>query len=93
MKLIAQHPYVKIERKITNLEQIKIEHSRTIYLYDNKVVTQNREFPISVVTDFSYREIANQGGVLYLHTLGGLYTYQVKTSPEAFITAYKFYFK
>ena len=54
MKLIAQHPYIKIERKVTNLEQIKIEHSRMIYLYEHKVVTQNREFPISVVMDFSY---------------------------------------
>ena len=43
--------------------------------------------------DFSYREIANQGGILYLHTLQGVYTYIVKSSPEAFITAYRAYFK
>lgn len=93
MKLISQHPYIKIERKVTSLEQIEIEHSRVIYLYDEKVVTQNREFPISIVTDFSYREIANHGGMLYLHTLSGLYTYQVKSSPKEFITMYKSYFK
>lgn len=93
MKCIAQHPYIKIERKLTGLEQIQIEHSRVIYLYEEKVVTQNREFPIGVVTDFSYKKIANEGGVLYLYTLGGMYTYQVKSSPEEFIAAYKEYFK
>jgi hypothetical protein len=93
MSLIAQHPYIKIERKVTSIEQFEIEHDRIIYLYNNKVVTQNREFPIKDVMDFSYREIANQGGILYLHTLQGVYTYIVKSSPEAFITAYRAYFK
>ena len=93
MSLIAQHPYIKIERKVTSIEQFEIEHDRIIYLYNDKVVTQNREFPIKVVMDFSYREIANQGGILYLHTLQGVYTYIVKSSPEAFITAYRAYFK
>ena len=69
MKLIAQHPYIKIERKVTSLEQFEIEHNLIIYLYNDKVVTQYREFSIKDVMDFSYREIANQGGILYLHTL------------------------
>ncbi|MFZ0446874.1 MAG: hypothetical protein WAM95_20020 [Bacillus sp. (in: firmicutes)] len=93
MSLIAQHPYIKTERKVTSIEQFEIEHDRIIYLYNDKVVTQNREFPIKDVMDFSYREIANQGGILYLHTLQGVYTYIVKSSPEAFITAYRAYFK
>ncbi|KAA9012849.1 hypothetical protein [Niallia endozanthoxylica] len=93
MSLIAQQPYIKTERKVTSIEQFEIEHDRIIYLYNDKVVTQNREFPIKDVMDFSYREIANQGGILYLHTLQGVYTYIVKSSPEAFITAYRAYFK
>ena len=93
MSLIAQHPYIKTERKVTSIEQFEIEHDRIIYLYNDKVVTQNREFPIKDVMDFSYREIANQGGILYLHTLQGVFTYIVKSSPEAFITAYRAYFK
>ena len=93
MSLIAQHPYIKTERKVTSIKQFEIEHDRIIYLYNDKVVTQNREFPIKDVMDFSYREIANQGGILYLHTLQGVYTYIVKSSPEAFITAYRAYFK
>lgn len=93
MKLIAQHPYVKVERKVTAFQQIEVEHSRVIYLYEDKVVTQNRAFPIQIVTDFSYREIVNQGGMLYLHTLRGVYMYQVKCSPKDFIAAYKAHFK
>lgn len=93
MGLIAQHPYIKIERKVTNLEQFEIEHNRIIYLYNDKVVTHHREFPIKDVMDFSYRKIANQGGILYLHTVQGVYTYIVKYSPEAFITAYRAHFK
>lgn len=93
MSLIAQHPYIKIERIVTSIEQFEIEHDRIIYLYNDRVVTQNREFPIKNVMDFSYREIANQGGILYLHSLQGVYTYIVKSSPEAFITAYREYFK
>ncbi|WP_339199153.1 hypothetical protein MKY27_07575 [Solibacillus sp. FSL R5-0449] len=93
MNLIAQHPYFKVERTVTGTEQFEIEHDRIIYLYNDKVVTQNREFPINIVMDFSYRKIANQGGILYLHTLQGVYTYIVKSSPEAFIHAYRAYFK
>ncbi|KGR80045.1 hypothetical protein [Ureibacillus manganicus] len=93
MSLIAQHPYIKTERKVTRFEQFEIEHERIIYLYTDKVVTQYREFPIMDVMDFSYREIANQGGILYLHTLQGVYPYVVKSSPEAFITSYRAYFK
>ena len=44
MSLIAQHPYIKIERKVTSIEQFEIEHDRIIYLYNDKVVTQNSEF-------------------------------------------------
>lgn len=93
MSLIAQHPYIKIERKVTSNEQLEIEHDRIIYLYSDKVVTHYREFPIKDVMDFSYRKIADQGGILYLHTLQGVFTYIVKHSPEAFITAYRAYFK
>jgi len=93
MFLIAKHPYIKIERKVTRIGQYEIEHSRCIYLYNDRVVTQNREFPMNDVMDFSYRKIINHGGILYLHTIQGIYTYIVKSSPEDFIKAYKSNFK
>lgn len=93
MQLIAKHPYIKTEKKMTSIGQHEIEHDRCIYLYDEKVVTEHRTFPIEDVMDFSYRKILNHGGMLYLHTRQGVYTYIVKDSPESFIEAYRAYFK
>ena len=93
MTLITQHPYIKIERKIDGLTQVHIEHSRMLYLYADKDVSAYVEFPINVVTDFSYRPTSGSSGMLYLHTLRGVYPYQVKQSPEAFIAQYRAYFK
>lgn len=93
MDLIAQHPYIKTERKVTSTGKYEIEDQRHIYLYKDKVVTEHREFPIEYVMDFSYREVANQGGLLYLHAAQGVFSYVVKTSPANFIKAYQEHFK
>lgn len=93
MDLIAQHPYIKTERKITSTKKYEVEHDRWIYLYRDKVVTQNREFPIDDVMDLSFREIKAQGGILYLHTNQGVFAYIVKSAPSSFIAAYKKHFK
>lgn len=92
MELIAQQPYVKVEKKVDGLAQVITESNRMIYLYREKVVTQHREFPIHIVSGFSYRPIANEGGTLYLHSTRGVFAYTVKSSPEAFIRAYQDFF-
>ncbi|UJL46295.1 hypothetical protein KFZ58_18405 [Virgibacillus sp. NKC19-16] len=89
MYLIAEQPYIKIEREVSSLEQRDIELNRTIYLYDEKVVTQHHEFPANEVFDMSYRFIGGEGGILYIHTSTGVFPYTVKSSPEAFVKAYK----
>jgi len=89
MKLIAEQPYIKVQREVSSVEQIKIEHERTIYLYEEKVVTQNRKFPIDEVIDMSYRFIGGDGGLLYLHTTKGVFSYTVKSSPKEFVEAFK----
>ncbi|WP_077298351.1 hypothetical protein [Virgibacillus pantothenticus] len=93
MSLIAKQPYFKMERVVTSLQQEDIKRERMLYLYSNKVITQRREFHIEDVLDFSYREISNQGGILYLHSLQGVYTYTVESSPEEFIQTFREYFK
>ncbi|KNE21354.1 hypothetical protein [Virgibacillus pantothenticus] len=93
MSLIAKQPYFKMERVVTSLQQEDIKQERMLYLYSNKVITHRREFHIEDVLDFSYREISNQGGILYLHSLQGLYTYTVESSPEEFIQTFRKYFK
>jgi hypothetical protein len=89
MGLIAKQPYVKVERKMSSIEQWDEEEERMIYLYDEKVVTKRREFPIKDVLDVSYKEVAGKGGILYLHTLKGVFPYTVKASPKSFIDAFK----
>ncbi|GAB3798380.1 hypothetical protein [Virgibacillus kimchii] len=93
MDFIAKQPYVKVERKVSSIEQWDEEDQRMIYLYDEKVVTRHREFPITDVLDVSYKEVAGEGGILYLHTLKGVFPYTVKTSPEPFIDAFNRHIK
>lgn len=88
MRLIAQQPYIKIQREVTSIQQKDIEDERTLYLYDEKIVTARREFPIGNVIDMSYRAFGVGAGLLYIHTLSGLFTYTVKTSTEEFIHAF-----
>ncbi|MFD2629823.1 hypothetical protein [Oceanobacillus kapialis] len=94
MKLLAQQPYFKVERKVTSIEQIDIEHERALKLFDQKITSQNREFSMEDILDMSYREIGNDGGgLLYLHTSKGVFSYTVKDSPLAFIEAYRKHFR
>ncbi|AXI10851.1 hypothetical protein CUC15_18810 [Oceanobacillus zhaokaii] len=93
MYLIAEQQYVKVERIVSSISQIDTEHQRTMYLYNEKLVTKHREFPIQDVTDMSYRSIGGKGGLLYVHTTNGVYSYTVKTSPLPFLNAFKKYVK
>ncbi|RLL42710.1 hypothetical protein D8M04_14235 [Oceanobacillus piezotolerans] len=93
MYLIAKQPYVKVERIVRSIEQINIEHERTMYLYNEKIVTEHREFHIKDVMDMSYRIVGGKGGLLYLHTSNGVYSYTVKSSPNRFIEEFKNHIK
>lgn len=88
MKLLAEQHYIKIERHVNGLEQKSIESSRILYLYDEKVVSKHREFPIQDVSDVTYRKVGPDGGMLYVHTMKGLYSYIVKSSPMDFVNTF-----
>jgi len=89
MKLLAEQPYVKIQRQVDGLVQRNVEMKRTLCLYDEKVTSKHREFPIEDVTDLSYRTLGADGGMLYLHTNKGVYSYIVKSSPMDFINTFR----
>lgn len=89
MQLIAEQSYIKVVREVSSIEQKNIEEPRKMVLYDEKIVTQHREFPVKDVLDISYRFIGPDGGLLYLHTTKGVYSYIVKTSPKSFVEAFK----
>ncbi|MUK88290.1 hypothetical protein GMD78_07795 [Ornithinibacillus sp. L9] len=85
MELIAEQTYFKTERRVSSIEQVNIEHERTLYLYDDRIVSKHREFPIHEVLDVSYRSLGAEGGLLYLHTKSGVFSYTVKSSPKSFV--------
>lgn len=89
MEWIARQQYVKVQREVDSIAQRDIEQERFIYLYPDSVVTKHRSFPIQDVLDMSYRKIAGEGGLLYLHTVGGVFSYTVKTSPANFVNAFR----
>lgn len=88
MEPISTQRYYKVQRDVTSLSQQDIELERYLYLYEDKIVSAYREFPLDQVTDISYREFG-KSGLIYLHTFKGIFTYPVKNSPDAFINACK----
>lgn len=92
MDLLAVQPYVKVTR-VVDLEQKNIVQHRQIYLYRNRIVTRYRRFPIEDVLDISFRKVGGEGGLLFLHTVQGIFSYVVETSPELFIQAFKVHIK
>lgn len=91
MRLLAEQQYVKVIREVDSITQINTEQERTMYLYEDRVVTKYREFSIENIIDMSYRFIGTRGGLLYLHTDSGVFSYVVKASPEVFVQAFKDY--
>src|SRR5699024_6423559 len=84
MSFIAKQPYIKVERKVTSISKYEVEHQRYLTLYDDRIVTQHRTFPIEAVLDMTYRKEVNHNGMLYLHTNQGVYSYVITSSPEDF---------
>jgi hypothetical protein len=90
VEIVAEQEYVKVERKVDSIKQVDIEDRRYLRLYQNKITSKHREFPIQEVLDISFREVGSKGaGLLYLHTIRGVYTYTVKSSPMNFIEFYQ----
>lgn len=89
MSFIAEQAYVKMERVIIGIRQYDKEDHRSLYLYTDRIVTKHRVFPLADVLDLSFRPIVKEGGLLYLHTKQGVFSYQVQASPSAFMDAYR----
>lgn len=83
--------YTRVEVEVNGLEKKKYKQVQTMYLYTDRIETANDTFPIENVLDVSFRKIGGEGGLLYLHTNKGLYTYTVEASPEWFIRTFKGY--
>ncbi|MFD2043506.1 hypothetical protein ACFSTA_03860 [Ornithinibacillus salinisoli] len=91
MESIAEQTYYKTERQVNSIEQVDIEHERKLYLYNDRIESKHRVFLLQEVLDISYRKLGGEGGLLYLHTNSGVFSYTVKTSPQPFIELCKNY--
>jgi hypothetical protein len=89
MTWVAQLPYYKIQREIRDGEQRSVTSNRLMYLYEDRIVTCHREFPIKDIFDMSYRSMGDMGGMFYLHTSKGVYAYLIECDPVRFIEAFK----
>lgn len=89
MSIIAQHPYVKVIRTVSFSEQTRQEEQRMLTLYADRLTTRHREFTLDNIHDMSYRPLGKTGGIFYLHTSSGLFTYQVKDEPTTLIEQFQ----
>lgn len=89
MKAIAIQPYYKMIREVSSLRQRNRKDHREIRLYKQKITTKYRQFKIEDVQDMSFRPIGGEGGLFYLHTIKGVFSYHVEESPKQFITIFK----
>lgn len=87
--ILAQQTYVKVTRTVSLSGQRNEEEERMLLLYAHKIKTKYREFSLSNVLDLSYRPVAKEGGILYIHTTQGVFSYQVYRSPVDFMDACK----
>ncbi|MFC7320132.1 hypothetical protein [Halobacillus campisalis] len=87
--MIYSQPIVWTTRKIKHNQQHYIEKEASVDLYKDEVVTPFERFTIKEIHDVSYRPLPGKLSFFYLHTVRGVYTYRVKSSPEEWIAEYK----
>lgn len=93
MQLLATQAYLKVIREVNRIGKTETKEERTMYLYSEKLVTRHREFPIENVIDMSFRKFGTSGGLLYVYTSSGVFSYTVTISPMEFIQVFKETFK
>lgn len=88
MEWIAEQSYYKVVRIMTGLEQQTVKQQRLMHLYPERIQTKYRSFPLHEVHDLSFRTLSGGGGILYVHTNHGVYSYTVSQDPHVFLQAF-----
>lgn len=83
-----KHGYITVTRKIEWEEQHIMEHSHELLLYENRITDQSNQFFFPEILDVSYKSSIRSYGLLYIHTVRGMYLYKVKEHPGDFIKKY-----
>ena len=55
----------------------------------HEIVSAERQFKFQNVYDISHKPFSFGGGMLYLHTNQGVFSYNIKDNPAYFIEAFK----
>jgi len=89
--ILAIQKYIKVQREMDyiNFKQKFIEEERNMYLYMDKIVTKHHEFPLNNIYDLSFKPFGKAGGILYIHTNNGVFTYNVDSDATEFINTFK----
>lgn len=85
VEVIASHPYIKVVREVTGLEKTETTDKRELKLYQTKLTTRHREFNIEDLIDVATRKIGEEGGLIFIHTTSGLFSYTVEEIDKTFI--------
>lgn len=88
-QIISTIAYNTIERTIDWHEQVTQQTVHQIFLYADTISTTKHNFQLEHVHDISYKPFSSGTGLFYLHTIQGVFTYQIDSDPESFIHAYK----
>ncbi|NMO98215.1 hypothetical protein [Paenibacillus lemnae] len=89
MSWLAVQPYYKVVRRVQSTELKITEEDRELLLSHQSIITKTREFAVKDVFDISFRSMGSSGGMLYLHTSFGVYSYMVRDNPSDFMTVFK----
>lgn len=89
MKKYYSQPYVKINRSITSNRQTTVEEQDFLHLYEEKIITGEHVFTMKEVLDVSFRIFSSSNGILYLHTIQGVFPYRVMENPQQFIAFFR----
>ncbi|KML32146.1 hypothetical protein VL12_16320 [Rossellomorea marisflavi] len=89
MKAIFSQPFMQTERRIEEETQKTIETVGYIHLYKDRIETPSNVFVIGDVFDVTSRSLSAGYCFLYLHTIIGVRTFIIKSSPQRFILHYR----
>lgn len=82
--------YVEIEREIDfYYQQQHIEKQFELQLNIESISSARHKFELQHVYDVSYKPFSFGGGILYLHTNQGVFSYNIKEDPCYFIQLFK----
>ncbi|WP_226034534.1 hypothetical protein [Aquibacillus saliphilus] len=83
MNIVYSQPFFIVNREISNNQQFYFESEKYINLYIDRITTPMHQFYLDEVLDVSYKLLTSSNYcLLYLHTNQGVFTFNVKSSPD-----------